>query len=136
MRMTKDEQIGELKASLKAREDSETILLIAFIVSAILLIISGFVIMNMDSKFNEQKRALKSRTQRLNYYLDERIKARQMEVFEGECRKLASISKKGFRIVTEFISAKPACMYGQVFLYSDKEIQDAIKHYELGGVGK
>ena len=128
------------KAQLEAqvKRTDEAFLVMTYLAIG-LTIFSGILMVslgNMDSKFNEQKRKLNSYEAKLDYYFGEKAKARAAEELRFDCAKLEQISNKPFRIVTEFISAKPACNYGSVFLYSTKEIEDAILHYELGEKGK
>lgn len=135
MKATKD-QSNRLKELLKQKTADCKFYAICGNIFLFTSIILGFSLYNMDKKFNESDKILKKRTDQLNYYLDERIKDRHEEIFNLECKRLATISKKPFYIVTEFLSNKPACYYEQVFLYNKKEITEAIRHYELNNMDK
>lgn len=106
------------------------------VILAIVIAVGGIALGNMDSKFNEQKTTIRNYEAKLNYYFDSKEKERETKRLEERCSKIADISGKPFKVVNEFVSSKPACNYRDIFMYSVKQIEDAILHYQLMEIQK
>lgn len=123
------EYITTLNKRLKSSNDSLCIGILVFSIAFIVVLV-------IACKLDDTVQSLYTKIQKRNAAIQElehQVYSKTYdESFTERCRRLEEESGKGFSVVTEYITQKKACNYGQVFLYSKREIEDAIKHYQLG----
>lgn len=123
------EYITTLNKRLKSSNDSLCIGILVFSLAFIVVLI---IACNLDNTVQSLYIKIGKRNATIQELEHQVYSKTYDENFTERCRRLEEESGKGFLVVTEFITQKKACHYGQVFLYSKRQIEDAMTHYQLG----
>lgn len=130
MKKSKDQIINHLEGLLKEKTADCKFYVICGNVLFFVSIVLGVSLYNMDEKFNERNGSV-------NSYKRYIIHQEKIEVFKNKCEQLASVSNRPFKVSSRnYFKCVDYDLKEDIRLYSIKEINDAIRHYELGEKGK